>query len=132
ESKNAKVENLEILLNFLENLKNEFSIEYQIFNDASLIHRINDKGRLENLYETGKIIQCPSRLKADDLIIEYASRHPEQTIIISNDCFKEYEIRSLLLLKFAIIFEEFITIPKIRDYLELTVKKTVGKNAGRI
>jgi len=38
-NKKAKIVNLEILLNFLENINSKFGIEYQIFIDASLIHK---------------------------------------------------------------------------------------------
>ena len=121
--KKAKVENLEILLNFLENINTKFNIEYQTFIDASLIYKIDDLKKTDEMIQIGKIIQCPSGLKADDFIIEYALRHPEETIIISNDCFKEYDIRNIMLLKFAIIFDEFLTIPKIKNIIDLINNK---------
>lgn len=128
ENKEARIENLEILLNFLETLKDYFGIKYQIITDASLQHRIDDDIKLETLYKTGKIIQCARGIKADDIIIEYTKRHPEETIIISNDCFKEYDISNIKLLKFAIIFGEFITKPDIKEFLELVYSNVKEDN----
>jgi len=122
-NKKAKIVNLEILLNFLENINSKFGIEYQIFIDVSLIHKIDDRKKTDEMIQIGKIIQCPSGIKADDFIIDYALNHPEGTIIISNDCFRDYDIRNIMLLKFAIIFDEFLTIPKIKNILDLTNNK---------
>jgi len=128
ENKEARIQNLEILLNFLETLKDDFGIKYQIITDASLQHRIDDDVKLETLYNTGKIIQCARGIKADDIIIEYTKRHPEETIIISNDCFKEYDLSNIKLLKFAIIFGEFITKPDIKEFLELVYSNVKEDN----
>ena len=122
-NKKAKVKNLEILLNFLENIENRFCIKNQILIDASLLHKIDDRKKIDEMIQIGKIIQCPSGIKADDFIINYALNHPKGTIIISNDCFKEYNVRNIILLKFAIIFEEFLTIPKIKNIISLTNNK---------
>jgi len=119
-NKKAKVENLEVLLNFLENIENKFCIKNQILIDASLLHKIDDRKKIDEMIQIGKIIQCPSGIKADDFIIDYALNHPKGTFIISNDCFKDYNIRNITLLKFAIIFGEFLTIPKIKNIIDLT------------
>ena len=117
ESKKAKLNTLEVLISYLENLKKTNGIKYQIITDASLKYRIDDDGKLEDYYKRGKIIECPKGVQADDFIIEYANRHSGSTIIISNDCFKEYCTSNLTIIKFGLIFNEIILKPDLLEIL---------------
>lgn len=123
ERKNAKLSTLECLNIYLENIKKVYSIEYQIITDASLKYRIDDKIKLEENYKCGRIVECPKGVQADNFIIEYANRHPDSTIIISNDCFKEYDTTNLTIIKFGLIFNEIILKPDLLEILDkLSVK----------
>lgn len=124
--KKAKYNNLEIIKNFLLDLSNKFPILWEIVIDASLRHMIDNKAALESAIKKGLINQCPDKIEADMFILEYFSRHPEETVIISNDNFKKYEIENLKTFKFVIMFEEIIIQPDIEAYLsnlELNIKK---------
>lgn len=125
----ARIKNLEILINYLEKLKEKFPIEYEILTDATLRYRIDLKEKLESHYKTGKIIQCPSGIKADYFIIEYFNRYPEETIIISNDNFSDYEKTNLTICKFVIIFDEIIIKPDLNEILDLKVETLQDENA---
>lgn len=124
----ARIKNLEILINYLEKLKEKFPIEYEILTDATLRYRIDLKEKLESYYKTGKIIQCPSGIKADYFIIEYFNRYPEETIIISNDNFSNYEKTNLTICKFVIIFDEIIIKPDLNEILDLKVETLQDEN----
>ncbi len=129
--KKAKYKNLEIVKEFLHDLSKNFPICWEIVIDASLRHMIDDKDALERAIKKGLIIQCPDKIEADKFILEFFSRHPENTLIISNDNFKKYKIDNLINFKFVILFEELILEPKIEQYLdtlELTLKE-VNLNA---
>jgi len=125
----ARIKNLEILINYLEKLKEKFPIEYEILTDATLRYRIDLKEKLESYYKTGKIIQCPSGVKADYFIIDYFNRYPEETIIISNDNFSDYEKTNLTICKFVIIFDEIIFKPDLNEILDLKVETLQDENA---
>ena len=107
----ARVSNLDILVRYLAELKQEFPIEYEIIADASLKHRIDDCATLEGLYRSGVLVECPSGMKADEFIISFFLTKPDQTLIISNDNFSEYSIpeenRSALC-KYTILFDTII------------------------
>ncbi len=44
-------------------------------------------------------------------------------MIISNDCFKEYNLEDMTLIKFIIQFEEFITFPEIEKEIEKMLRR---------
>jgi len=125
----ARIKNLEILINYLEKLKEKFPIEYEILTDATLRYRIDLKEKLESYYKTGKIVQCPSGVKADYFIIDYFNRYPEETIIISNDNFSDYEKTNLTICKFVIIFDEIIIKTDLNEILDLKVETLQDENA---
>ena len=83
-------------------------------------YQIDNLDCLEQAYHTSKFIQCPNKIKADEFILEFFRRHPEQTLIISNDNFSEYEIDNLALFKFTIFFNEVIIKPDLEEALTLT------------
>ncbi|MFW9873262.1 MAG: hypothetical protein ACFFG0_09185 [Candidatus Thorarchaeota archaeon] len=116
--KQPKFKNLDIIINFLENIAKDFPIDFKIIVDASLRYQIDSKKELEQLEKIGKIIQSPCKHTADEFIIEYAHRYPEETIIISNDRFSEYKTENLTIFNFLIVFEEIIIKPTLREYLE--------------
>ena len=120
-----------MLKNFLLDLSKKFPIRWEIVIDASLRYMIDNKSALESAIKKGLIIQCPDKIEADKFILEFFSRHPKDTIIISNDNFKKYNIDNLNSFKFVIIFEEIILKPDIEAFLntlKLTVKE-VNLNA---
>ena len=117
--KKPKIKNLEILINFLENIANDYPIEFKIIVDASLRYQIDSKTKLEELERIGKILQTPCKHTADEFIIEYAQRYPEETIIISNDRFSEYNTTNLTLCNFVIMFDEIITKPSLKQQFEM-------------
>lgn len=115
QKKQPKFQNLKIIIDFLEGISKEFPIEFKIIVDASLRHQIDSKRNLEELERVGLIIQTPCNHTADEFIIAYAQRHPEETIIISNDKFSEYNTNNLFLCNFVIMFEEIIISPNLRQ-----------------
>ena len=115
--KKAKYNNLEIVKNFLLDLSKKFPIRWEIVIDASLRHAIDDKSALERAIKKGVIIQCPENIKADQFILEFFSRHPKETLIITNDNFKEYNMCNLVIFKFVIMFEDIILNPDIEAFL---------------
>jgi len=124
--KKAKYKNLEIVKEFLQDLSINFPICWEIVIDASLRYMIDDKDALERAIKKGLIIQCPGNIEADIFILDFFSRHPKDTAIISNDNFKKYKIDNLKNFKFVILFEELILEPKIEqflDSLDLTLKE---------
>ena len=122
--KKAKYKNLEIVKDFLQNLSKNFSICWEIVIDASLRHMIDDKDALERAIKKGLIIQCPDNIEADKFILEFFTRHPENTLIISNDNFKKYKIDNLINFKFVIMFEELLLEPNLVEFLN-TLKLTL-------
>ena len=120
--KKPKFQNLKIIIDFLENITKEFPVEFKIIVDASLRHQIDSKRNLEELERVGKIIQTPCNHTADEFIIAYAQRHPEETIIISNDRFSEYNTKNLFLCNFVILFNEIIISPNLRQQFILNNK----------
>ena len=117
--KKAKFANLEIIKKFLENISKEFPIFWEILVDASLQYRIDDRDALEKSIKKGKISQCPDKIEADNFILEFHNRHPQNTLIISNDNFKEYEDKDgIKIFKFMILFDEIIISPDIDEYLK--------------
>lgn len=119
EQRKAKLDTLEILINFLTKFKKEYGIEYQVITDASLKYRIDNRNKLEKYYKCGEIIDCPKGVRADDFLIEYAKRYPDNTVIISNDCFRDYDTNGLQLIKFGLIFNDVILKPNLLDLLNL-------------
>jgi len=117
--KKPKVHNLELIIDFLIKLSENFPIEFSIIIDASLRHRIDLKSKLEELERVGKVIQTPCNHTADEFIIEYARRHPEETIIISNDRFPEFNTENLSQCNFMIVFDEIIIKPSLKHIFEL-------------
>ena len=115
--KKAKFHNLELIIELLRKLEKIHSIEWEIVVDASLRHRIDDKNALEKLIKIGIITQCPKCIKADEFIIEFFKRHPENTVIISNDFFDEYNIPNLIVHRFIIVFDEILLNPKLEEKL---------------
>ena len=112
-NKKAKLENLEILISFLEDLSAKIPINYEIITDASLRYRIDNKSELENLYNTGKLLQCPSKIQADEFLLEFFKLHPEETVIISNDNFSEFKNVNPVVCKFMIMLDEMIILPNL-------------------
>ncbi|MHA1294790.1 MAG: NYN domain-containing protein [Promethearchaeota archaeon] len=112
-NKKAKLKNLEILLSFLEDLSAKLPIQYEIITDASLKYRIDNKSGLENLYKTGKFLQCPSKIQADKFILEFFKLYPEGTVIISNDNFSEFQDINPVVCKFMIILDKLIVLPNL-------------------
>jgi len=129
--KKAKFKNLEIVKDFLQDLSKSFPICWEIVIDASLRHMIDDKNALERAIKKGLIIQCPDSIEADKFILEFFTRHPENTLIISNDNFKKYKIDNLIIFKFVIMFEEILLEPKIEQFLDAhkRISKEVKLNA---
>ena len=115
--KTAKYNNLEIVKNFLLDLSKKFPIRWEIVIDASLRYAIDDKVALKRAIKKGVIIQCPENIKADQFILEFFSRHPKETLIITNDNFKEYNMCNLVIFKFVIMFEDIILNPDIEAFL---------------
>ena len=74
-NKLAKIKNIKIILSFLKKLQDNMNIEYEIITDANLKYKIDNKEELEELYNSGKLIQCPGGIQADEFIIEYSRRH---------------------------------------------------------
>ncbi len=114
--KEAKLQNLEILISFLEKLSTKFPINHEIITDASLRYRIDKKSELEKLYNTGKLLQCPSKIQADEFLLEFFKLHPEDTIIISNENFSEFENVNPNVCKFMIIMKEIIILPNLTAF----------------
>ncbi len=117
EQKKAKIDTLEILIKYIKKISEEYGIEYQVITDASLKYRIDNRNKLENYYKCGEIIDCPKGVQADDFLIEYAKRYPDNTVIISNDCFRDYDTKGLQLIKFGLIFNDVILKPNLTDLL---------------
>ncbi|MBD3212657.1 MAG: hypothetical protein GF311_08610 [Candidatus Lokiarchaeota archaeon] len=109
--KEAKIENINIIIEILKELSNNYNLEFRVIIDASLRHRIDKKEELEELEKIGLIIQTPRNHQADEFIIEFAKRHPENTIIISNDAFGEYDSKGLIICNFLVFFSEIIIRP---------------------
>lgn len=122
ESKQPKVENLYIIIHHLENLAQLYPIEFIIVVDASLRYRIDSQNSLEKLERTGKVIQAPCHYTADDFIIQFAQQFPEETIIISNDRFSEYNTESLTCCKFVIMFDKIIIKPSLKEAYETKIE----------
>ena len=120
--KKAKFQNLVILKKFLKDLKSSFPIDWEIAVDASLRHKIDDKKALEQQIQTGAIIQCPKKTKADEWILDFFKRHPENTLIISNDEFEEYSVPNLVVFKYSIFFGEIMIRPDLHEYLKTRVE----------
>jgi len=129
EKKQPKIQNLKIMINYLDNLAQIYPIEFKIIVDASLRYRIDLKNELEDLEKIGKIIQSPCKHTADEFILEYARRYPEETVIISNDRFSEYNTKRITCCNFLIIFDEIIIKPTLKELLEIKYKEEyiVGK-----
>ncbi len=96
--------------------------------DSSLYHQIDDKKRYKKQYLNSKIItEAPAGYKADGFILTYA--FDNNTLIISNDQFKEYEFIPQDWLKkhrigFMIISEQFY----FENPIELIIEKIIGQN----
>jgi len=120
--KQPKVENLNIIINHLEKLAQNYPIEFLIVVDASLRHRIDSQPSLERLERVGKIIQSPCHYTADDFIIQFAQQFPEETIIISNDQFSEYNTENLTCCKFLIMFDKIIIKPNLKETCEVKIQ----------
>ncbi len=127
-NKKAMLKNLEIVISFLEGLSTKFPIKYEIITDASLSHRIDNKTGLDNLYRTGKILQCPSKIQADEFLLEFFKQHPEETLIISNDNFSEFQGINPVVCKFMIMLDEMIILPNISSFFnEIITSQAEGK-----
>ena len=88
--KSAKATNLYYLVEFFEQMREEYSnVDYTILVDASLVHIIDKRSELNKLIDKGFITQIPAGTSADDFMIEYFKLHPENTFLVSNDQFKD-------------------------------------------
>ena len=121
-NKKAKYSNLKTAIEFLKKLEEKYSIKWEIIVDASLRHRIDEKDKLEFDIKTGKINQCPNKAEADGFILSFFKRHPERTIIVSNDNFEDHSISNLTICKFVIMFDELITDPDLEELLKSKIK----------
>lgn len=132
--KEPKFENIQLIIKILKETANDYPVDFLIIVDASLRHRINKKEKLEVLERTGTIVQCPRNHQADDFIIEFAQKHPENTIIISNDSFREYETDGLVICNFVIIFNEIIIKPNLTQCLQPLnqIDKSGGVNVCKV
>nr|MDO8117006.1 hypothetical protein [Candidatus Sigynarchaeota archaeon] len=83
------MQNLLMMMEYLEKKKLTLRFSYEIIVDASLKYQIDDKATLSEEIKKGKILECPSRMKADTFIMEYYNADPKTTIIISNDNYKD-------------------------------------------
>lgn len=119
----AKFKNLMISRNYLKKLEKLYPIEWVLTVDASLRYDIDNKEALENSIKKGRIIQSPSKTEADAWFQQYYIKHPEHTLIISNDNFKDHSIPSSITFKFNILFDEFYTIPDLEEYLKSRYQK---------
>ncbi len=87
--------------------------------DARTRHIIDDKHKFENLIIEDNIIQAPLGEKADYYILEYAKRHPN-ALVISNDGFREYQIKNgLKIIPFKIINNDVIFSSKLEEYAKI-------------
>jgi len=118
-----KIRNLKIMISHLEKITETFPAEFTVIVDASLRHHIDSKDDLEELIRIGKVIQAPSNHSTDEFIIEYAQRHPENTIIISNDRFSEFKTENLTICSCLIIFDDVIIKPMLEQILEVNNSK---------
>jgi len=129
QKKKAKFQNLETINKYLSTLKKLFPIKWEIIVDASLRHYIDNKEKLEHAINTGKIIQGPSKAESDEFFLEYFKRHPENTLIISNDNFEDYPTFNSSAFKFVIMFDEIIIKPDLEEFLKSHIKNiTKGEN----
>jgi len=103
-------------------LEKLYPIEWEIIVDASLRHRIDNQAELEKEIKIGKILQCPSKAEADKFILNFYKRHPENTIIISNDNFDDHNISNLKLFKYVIMFDEIILDSDLEKFLDKNIE----------
>jgi hypothetical protein len=108
----AEFMNLQILDDYLKEIKNQFSIDYLIVCDSTLQYRISNKNQYKSWCNQGKICQSPATIKADEFITSLMTKFDGNLAVISNDLFKEYKQLTKLLYRiqygFMIIFEEII------------------------
>jgi len=96
-----------------------------IFCDASLRHNIDNQREFYHLLKVKIIKETPAGIKADEFILKFCIRHKD-TLIISNDLFKQYlrQLPSKNWLKmkrigFIIIRNEILLIPMLNNVLEV-------------
>ena len=132
--KKPKIENLQILLRFLRKFEQEFHVEFLIIVDASLRYQIDDKSLLEEWEKVGEITQCPKNHQSDDFLIEYGQKHPDNSIIISNDTFREYDTEGLTICNFLVMFNEIIIIPNLAQVIQpaRSIKIKGGQNVCKV
>lgn len=128
DNRKPKLENIEKMITFLKTTSKNFPIEFRIIVDASLRYQIDNKEKLEELEKVGLIIQCPCNHQADDFIIDYARMYPEDTIILSNDKFREYDTNGLVICNFIILFDDVILKPNLNEYIgSLNQRNNLGE-----
>ncbi len=116
--KKAMLENIDLMMLYLEDLEKGHEIEHEFLVDANLRHIINDDATLQHLISENKINECPVGIKADEFIMEYFYGNEETTIIISNDRFKEYKFNANdRLFRFMIINDKII-IPRLKEFVK--------------
>jgi hypothetical protein len=67
------------------------TISYFFFVDASLIHQIDEPHRLDRDIRNEIVLECPAGIAADDFLLEFLAQHPADTIIVSNDRFRDHQ-----------------------------------------
>ena len=113
----AKIENFELVKNILQD--KYIGCKVIGIADPSAPYKINNKSIYENYVRKGIISQVGPGEKADYYVIRYAKNHPN-CLIISNDAFREYDIRKELknrIIPVTIINNEVIFSKKLVDYL---------------
>ncbi|NMC07414.1 MAG: hypothetical protein GYA24_19520 [Candidatus Lokiarchaeota archaeon] len=131
ERKKAKLRNLILLMQYLDEIGSSYPIEYEILVDATLQYTIDDRAALEELIKRGRIHQCPAGRKADEYILEFYQMESQSTIIISNDRFKDYNFNpahDFALCDYMIIFDRIIS-PKLKAFTESIKLPTVSQIA---
>ncbi|MHC1590843.1 MAG: NYN domain-containing protein [Candidatus Helarchaeales archaeon] len=126
----AMLSNLELLIEFLENLEGQYRLNHEIIIDASLKYRIDRRSKLEKYLRQGKINESPAGTQADQFILEYYNMEPSRTIIISNDNFRDYNFvakEEFSLCKFMIINGKFL-IPGLQAVLKILSESETAVN----
>ncbi len=81
----AQIQNLKIIMEKFDAMGIS---GYKIICDYSLYSRMDDRKVYSNLVKAGKIIETPSGIEADVIILQYA--YDNNAYIISNDKFRDY------------------------------------------
>jgi hypothetical protein len=88
----ASYQNVRSVKVFFGKLKKRYPcISYFCLADSSLIHMIDEPFELERDFQKCAVLECPAGLEADDFLLEFLNMHPDDTIIVSNDLFRDHQ-----------------------------------------